>query len=161
MNIIQLLENEILLFSTTWVDLECIRLNEMSDTERQLPSFAYIQNLKTKTNALRNRLIDTENNLVAAEGEGVWWWAKQVKGIKRYENVSCSVTPDSLQPMDCSTPTPLPMEFSKQEYWSGQPFTSPGNLPNPATELRTSALQADSFTSSVQSLIGVRLFVIP
>ena len=38
MNIIQLLENEILLFST-WVDLEC---NEMSDTERQLPSFAYI-----------------------------------------------------------------------------------------------------------------------
>ena len=26
---------------------------------------------------------------------------------------------------------PLSMEFSKQEYWSGLPFTTPGDLPNP------------------------------
>ena len=36
------------------------------------------------------------------------------------------------------------MGFSRQEYWSGLPFPSPGDLPNPGTESRASALQADS-----------------
>ena len=36
------------------------------------------------------------------------------------------------------------MGFSRQEYWSGQPFLSPGDLPNPETEPRSPALQADS-----------------
>ena len=42
---------------------------------------------------------------------------------------------------------PLSMEFSKQEYWSGQPFPSPGHLPDPGIEPRPSALQADSLLS--------------
>ena len=36
------------------------------------------------------------------------------------------------------------MEFSRPEYWSGQPFPSPGDLPNPGNEPRSPALQADS-----------------
>ena len=40
-----------------------------------------------------------------------------------------------------------PMEFSGQEYRSGFPFPSLGNLPNPGTELRPPALQADSLPS--------------
>ena len=36
------------------------------------------------------------------------------------------------------------MEFSRPEYWSGQPFPSPGDLPNPGIEPRSPALQADS-----------------
>jgi len=39
------------------------------------------------------------------------------------------------------------MEFSRQEYWSGLPFPSPGDLPNPGTELRSPALQVDSLPS--------------
>ena len=39
------------------------------------------------------------------------------------------------------------MEFSRQEYWSGLPFPSPGNLPNPGTEPGSLALQADSLLS--------------
>ena len=39
---------------------------------------------------------------------------------------------------------PLSREFSRQEYWSGQPFPSPGDLPNPGIEPRAPALQADS-----------------
>ena len=39
---------------------------------------------------------------------------------------------------------PLSKEFSRQEYWSGLPFPSPGDLPNPGTESRAPALQADS-----------------
>ena len=41
---------------------------------------------------------------------------------------------------------PLSMGFSRQEYWSGLPFLSPGFLPNPGIELRSPALQAHSFT---------------
>ena len=36
------------------------------------------------------------------------------------------------------------MEFSRQEYWSGLPFSSPGDLPNPGIEPGPPALQADS-----------------
>ena len=37
--------------------------------------------------------------------------------------------------------------FSRQEYWSGLPFSSPGNLPNPGIELRSPTSQADSLPS--------------
>ena len=36
------------------------------------------------------------------------------------------------------------MEFSRPEYWSGEPFPSPGDLPNPGIKPRYPALQADS-----------------
>ena len=36
------------------------------------------------------------------------------------------------------------MEFSRPEYWSGLPFPSPGDLPNPGIKPRSPALQADS-----------------
>ena len=42
---------------------------------------------------------------------------------------------------------PLPMEFSRQEYWSGLLFHSPADLPNPGTEPRSPTLYADSLTS--------------
>ena len=40
---------------------------------------------------------------------------------------------------------PLSMGFSRQEYWSGVPFPSPGDLPNPETEPRSPAFQTDSY----------------
>ena len=39
------------------------------------------------------------------------------------------------------------MDFSRPEYWSGEPFPSPGDLPNPGIEPRSPALQADSLPS--------------
>ena len=36
------------------------------------------------------------------------------------------------------------MEFCRQEYWSGLPFPSPGDLPDPGIEAVSPALQADS-----------------
>jgi len=39
------------------------------------------------------------------------------------------------------------MEFSRQEYWSGMSFPSPGDLPDPGTETRSPALQEDSLLS--------------
>ena len=42
---------------------------------------------------------------------------------------------------------PPSMGFSRQEYWSGLPFPSPGDLPDPGIEPRSPALQADALTS--------------
>ena len=42
---------------------------------------------------------------------------------------------------------PLPMGFSRQEYWSGLPCLSPADLPNPEIEPGSLALQADSLLS--------------
>ena len=50
-------------------------------------------------------------------------------------------------PMDCSLPAPLFMGFSRQDYWSGSPFPSAGDLPDPGMEPRSPTLQADSLPS--------------
>ena len=42
---------------------------------------------------------------------------------------------------------PPSMEFSRQEYWSGLPFPSPEDLPNPGIEPGSPALQADALLS--------------
>ena len=57
---------------------------------------------------------------------------------------SCSTR---CNPMDCTCQAPLSMEFSRQEYWSGLPFPSPGDLPNPGIKPRSPALQADTLRS--------------
>ena len=42
--------------------------------------------------------------------------------------------PALYKPMDCSLSGSSSMEFSRQEYWRGLPFPSPGNLPHSGTE---------------------------
>ena len=42
------------------------------------------------------------------------------------------------------------MGFSRPEYWSEQPFSSPGDLPNPGIESRSPALQEDSLPAEPQ-----------
>ena len=46
--------------------------------------------------------------------------------------------------------TPWTMGFSRPQYWSGQPFPSPGDLPNPGIEPRSPALRVDSFPAEPQ-----------
>ena len=57
-----------------------------------------------------------------------------------------SVVSDSCDPVDCNQ-APLPMGFSRQEYWSGLPFSFPGALPNPGNDPGSPALQANSLTA--------------
>ena len=47
---------------------------------------------------------------------------------------SLSVLSNSVTPWTIARWAPLCMEFSRQEYWSGLPFPTPGDLPNPETE---------------------------
>ena len=54
---------------------------------------------------------------------------------------------DSATPWAVAYQAPLSVGFSRQEYWSGQLFPSPGDLPNPGTEPRSPTLQVDSLPS--------------
>ena len=49
-----------------------------------------------------------------------------------------------LRPMNCNPPGSSTMESFRQDYWSGYPFPSLGNLLDPGLELRSIVLQADS-----------------
>ena len=53
----------------------------------------------------------------------------------------------SVAPWTVAHQAPLSMEFSRQEYWSGLPFPSPGDLPYPGIEPGPPALQQDSLLS--------------
>ena len=50
-------------------------------------------------------------------------------------------------PWTVACQAPLSMGFSRQEYWSGLPFPSPGDLPNPGIEPGSPALEVDALTS--------------
>ena len=66
--------------------------------------------------------------------------------LSHFSCVSLFVTPWSV-----ALQAPLSVGFSKQEYWSRLPFSSPGDLPNPEvqlTSLRTIALPGRFFTTT-------------
>ena len=52
-----------------------------------------------------------------------------------------------MTPWTVARQAPLSMGFSRLEYWSGLPFPSPGDLPDPGTEPGSLALQVDSLQS--------------
>ena len=87
----------------------------------------------------------------------VWFYAVS-RCIKRFENISndgthlcvCGVQ-FFAAPWTVAHQTPLSMEFSRQEYWSELPLSTPGDVPNPGVEptsLKSPALAGGFFTTS-------------
>ena len=62
--------------------------------------------------------------------------------VKSLSRVRLSATPWTV-----AYQAPLSMGFSRQEYWSGLSFPSPGNLPDPRIEFGSPALQTDALLS--------------
>ena len=60
---------------------------------------------------------------------------------------SRSVVSGSVNPWTVAYQAPPAMGFTRQEYWSGLPFPSPEDLPNPGIKPRSPALQADALRS--------------
>ena len=62
----------------------------------------------------------------------------------------CSCSSSFCNPMDCSLPSSsMSIQFSGQEYWSGLPFPTPGDLPNLGIELMSLALAGGFFTTEL------------
>ena len=71
----------------------------------------------------------------------------------------CSVAQSCLtlcDPMTAAHQVPLFMGFSRQECWSGLPFSPPGDLPSPGIKPMSPALQADSLPSEPRAKPGER-----
>ena len=73
--------------------------------------------------------------------------AQQRLLVKYLNRTGCRLTQSCLTL--CDPPTvvhqaPLPIDFSRQEYWSGLPCPPPEDLPHPGLEARSPALQMDS-----------------
>ena len=67
---------------------------------------------------------------------------KKKKKMKSLSRVQLFVTPWTV-----GHQAPLSVRFSRQEYWRGLQFPSPGDLPDPGIESRSLTLQADALTS--------------
>ena len=74
---------------------------------------------------------------------GSSWEALGVPGTVKVLKVKLLSRVNSLRPQQA----PPSMGFSRQEYWSGLPFPSSGDLPDPGIEPRSPALEADALTS--------------
>ena len=62
--------------------------------------------------------------------------------VKSFSRVGLFATPWTV-----AYQAPQSVEFSRKEYWSGLPFPSPGDLPNPGIKSGSPALQADALPS--------------
>ena len=67
--------------------------------------------------------------------------------------VTQSVSDPLRPPWTVARQAPLSMGFSKQEYWSGLSFPSPGNLPDPGIKLMSPAWQVDFLLLSHQESV--------
>ena len=108
--------------------------------ERQICFHLYLDSKKYSnwTSITKRKLTDTENRLQVARGEK---GRKKVK-VKSLSHVRLSVTPWTVAYQASQS-----MGFSRQDYWIGLPFPSPGDLPDPGIEPGSPTLQADALPS--------------
>ena len=65
-----------------------------------------------------------------------------------------------VNPWTITCQASLSMGFIRQEYWSGLPFPSPGDLPGPGIEPRSPALQADSLLTELRGKPEEKLYTV-
>ena len=76
---------------------------------------------------------------VAISFSNAWKWKVRAKSLSRVQLLA--------NPWTAAHQAPPSMGSSRQEYWSGLPSPSPGELPHPGIEPRFPALQADALPS--------------
>ena len=70
------------------------------------------------------------------------WLPAQLSSVQSLSHVQLFATPWTV-----ARQAPLSMEFSGQDHWSGLPFPTPGDLPNPEIEPMSPALAGRLFTT--------------
>ena len=85
-----------------------------------------------------------------------YWWGRKWECVcvcvraraHVYTQLSCTQLFATPWPVAHQHQAPLFMEFSRQEYWSGLPFSSPGDLPNPGNEPASPVSAGEVFTAA-------------
>ena len=81
--------------------------------------------------------------------KNVWYLCNRILISHKKERDSAKSCPTLETLWTVALQPPLSMGFSRQEYWSGLPLPSPGDLPDPGIEPRSLALQADSLPTEL------------
>ena len=100
---------------------------------------------------VRSWICFNDRMRVTLIGSGWWVLTPSLKSPRVPSHFSCAQL--SATPWTAACQAPLSLELSRQEYWSGLPFPSPGDLPNPGTgmepmSLKSPALAGGFFTTS-------------
>ena len=120
-----------------------------------LPSTGTCPGQAIKTSAIFLREVFSWKSLMKQDSEEFpykWvseWVSEWVKSLSR---VRLFATPWTVAPQ-----APPSMGFCKQEYWSGLPLPSPGDLPDLGIKPRSPALQADTLPSELKGLEAVQM----
>ena len=126
-----------------------MKLKELSPWDKSYDQ--YRQRIKKQRHYYADK--DLYNQSYDFSSSFVWVWEMDHKGweLKNWcfwtVCVSCSVLSHSATPGTLARQASLSMGFSRQEYWSGLPFPSPGDLPNPGIEPVSPALAGRFFTT--------------
>ena len=115
---------------------QCKEIEENNRMGKTRDLFKKIRDTKGTFHAKMGTIKD-RNGMDLTEAEDI------KKRWQEYTESDSEVThsfPTLCNPMDCSLPAPPSMGFSRQEYWSGLPFPSPRDLPNPGVEPGSPAL---------------------
>ena len=110
-----------------------------------LKPFEDIPELQILPSGSREVQISKTKNVAALRRHKTWKEEKKIvmhNKVKLLSHVWLFATPWAV-----GHQAPASMRFSRQEYWSGLPFPSPADLPDPGIEPRSPALQADALTS--------------
>ena len=81
-----------------------------------------------------------------------WRWIlyqQSYQGSPKVKVLVAQLCPTLCTPSTVAHQAPLSMGYSRLEYWSGLPFPSPGDLPNPGIEPGSPALPADSLATEL------------
>ena len=78
-------------------------------------------------------------------GSAAWLWCERLPECS--DTQSCRVRLSATPRTVVAEQAPLSMGFSRQEYWSGLPCPSPGDLRNPRVDPGSPTLEADTLTS--------------
>jgi len=110
-------------FAVAWMNLEIVILSEVS--QRKIHDIAYMRNLikVQKWTYQQNRVTGVKIKTKKQKNYGYL-------GTRKGVTIAHKASPS--------------MEFSRQVYWSGFPFPSPGDLPDPGIEPGSPTLQADA-----------------
>ena len=84
-----------------------------------------------------------------------------VKGIAVGGGLVAQLCPTFATPGTVACQGPLPMGFSRQDYWSGLPFPSPGDPSDPGIKPGSPALQGDSLSTELHTMRKKFLFQPP
>ena len=89
----------------------------------------------------------------------LWYWRRhlRVPWTVRRSNQSIRLL---VTPLSVAHQVPLSMRFSRQEYWSGQPFPSPGNFANPGIQPESLAFAGGFFTTSTTWEIPILYIIV-